>query len=90
MIYIEGDVQPGEQVRTHKKAIARMVDLVSAEAPFSDLAVLYSTGPEYAEELADRLGTIHPRDQIVVSQLTGVIGVHGGPGVLGVTGIKQR
>lgn len=90
MIYIEGGVHPGEQVRTHKKALARMVDLVSAEGPFRDLAVLYSTGKEYAEELADRLGTIHPRDQIVVSQLTGVIGVHGGPGVLGVTGIKQR
>jgi DegV family protein with EDD domain len=90
MIYIEGIVHPGEQVRTHKKAIARMVDLVSSEAPFRDLAVLYSTGRDYAEELADRIGEFHPRDKIIVSQLTGVIGVHGGPGVLGVTGIKQR
>lgn len=90
MIYVEGGVQPGEQVRTHKKAIGRMVELASAEAPFRDLAVLYSTGRENAEELADRLSDIHPRDKIIVSQLTGVIGVHGGPGVLGVTGIKQR
>ncbi len=90
MIYIRGEVLPGERVRTHKKAIARMEELASAEAPYKHLAVLYSTGPQYAEELADRLGTIHPRAQIVVSQLTGVIGVHGGPGVLGVTGIKER
>ncbi len=90
MIYIRGEVLPGERVRTHKKAIARMEELASAEAPYKHLAVLYSTGPQYAEELADRLGTIHPRARIVVSQLTGVIGVHGGPGVLGVTGIKEQ
>ena len=90
MIYIRGEVLPGERVRSHKKAIARMEELASAEAPYKHLAVLYSTGPQYAEELADRLGTIHPRAQIVVSQLTGVIGVHGGPGVLGVTGIKEQ
>lgn len=90
MIYIRGEVLPGERVRTHKKAIARMEELASAEGPYKHLAVLYSTGPEYAGELADRLGTIHPREQIIVSQLTGVIGVHGGPGVLGVTGIKER
>jgi DegV family protein with EDD domain len=89
MIYIRGEVLPGERVRTHKKAIARMEELASAEAPYKHLAVLYSTGTQYAEELADRLGTIHPRAQIIVSQLTGVIGVHGGPGVLGVTGIKE-
>jgi DegV family protein with EDD domain len=90
MIYIRGEVLPGERVRTHKKAIARMEELASAEAPYKHLAVLYSTGPEYANELADRLGTIHPRDTIIVSQLTGVIGVHGGPGVLGVTGITEK
>ena len=90
MIYIRGEVLPGERVRSHKKAIARMEELASAEAPYKHLAVLYSTGLQYAEELADRLATIHPRAQIVVSQLTGVIGVHGGPGVLGVTGIKEQ
>lgn len=90
MIYIRGEVLPGERVRTHTKAIARMVELATAEAPYSHLAVLYSTGERYAIELADRLGTIHPRAQIIVAQLTGVIGVHGGPGVVGVTGIKQQ
>lgn len=90
IIYIEGAVHPGEQVRTHKKAMARMVELVTAEGPFRDLAVIYSTGKEYAEELADRLGSMHPRNNIIVTQLTAVVGVHGGPNLLGVTGIKQR
>jgi DegV family protein with EDD domain len=89
IIQIREEVLPSEQVRTHKKALARMVELARSEAPYRYLSVLYSTGQQYAEEVAAQLGAFHPRDQIIVSQLTGVIGVHGGPGVLGVTGIKQ-
>lgn len=89
LIEIRGEVLPSERVRTHRKAIARMVGLASAEAPYESLAVLHSSSPHLAEELADQLNNIHPRAEMVVSQLTGVIGVHGGPGVLGVTGIKK-
>lgn len=89
LIQIREEVLPAEQVRTHKKAIARLVELASAEAPFAYLAVLHSVNPGYAEELANQLTAIMPRDQIIVAQLTGVIGVHGGPGIVGVTGIKK-
>ncbi len=90
MIYIRGEVLPGERVRTHKKAIARMVELATEAGPYSHLAVMHSTAEGYANELADQLGAIHPRAEIIVSQLTAVVGVHGGPGVLGVTGIKRQ
>lgn len=89
MIQIKEEVLPAEQVRTHKKAIARMVELASAEGPYEHLAVLHSAAEHLATELVNQLGALHPRDQIVTAQLTGVIGVHGGPGVLGVTGIKK-
>jgi DegV family protein with EDD domain len=85
----DSEVLPSEQVRTHKKAIARMVELASNEGPYEHLAVLHSVSEPLANELADRLGAIHPRDQIIVASLTGVVGVHGGPGVVGVTGIKK-
>ncbi len=90
MIYVRGEVLPGERVRTHKKAIARMVELATEEAPYTHLAVLHSTSKEYAEDLANQLGAIFARDQIIVAQLTAVIGVHGGPGIVGVTGIKAQ
>ncbi len=91
MVYIRGEVLPGERVRTHKKAVARMEELATDEAPYAHLAVLYSTtGREHALDLADRLGSIHPREQIFISQLTSVIGAHGGPGIVGVTGIKAQ
>ena len=90
MIYIRGEVFPGERVRTQKKAIARMVELAAGEGPYQHLAVLYSTGKEFADELADRLGSIHGRDDIFVAQLTPGIGVHGGPNLFGVTGVKAQ
>jgi len=89
MIYIRGEVLPGERVRSQRKAVARMVELATDEAPYSHLAVLHSASEPLARELADQLGAVHPRDQIIVSQLTAVIGVHGGPGIVGVTGIKE-
>jgi DegV family protein with EDD domain len=91
MIQIRGEVLPAEQVRTHKKAIARMVELAKADTPYQHLAVLHSLAAPLAEEFANQIAAagIHPRDKLIVSQLTGVIGVHSGPGLIGVTGIKQ-
>lgn len=89
LIQIREEVLPAEQVRTHKKAIARMVELASAEAPYEYLAVLHSVSPKFADELATQLAAIHPGAEIIVAQLTGVIGVHGGPGIVGVTGVKK-
>ncbi len=89
MVYVRGEVLPGERVRSHKKAVARMEELATAEGPYTHLGVLYSsTGRDHALDLADRLSSIHPREQIFISQLTSVIGAHGGPGIVGVTGIK--
>jgi DegV family protein with EDD domain len=89
IIQIREEVLPAEQVRTHKKAISRVVDLASAEGPYQHLAVLHSQAEPLAVELANQLSSLHPRDEIVVAQLTGVIGVHGGPGVLAVAGVKK-
>ncbi len=89
MIYIRGEVLPGERLRTHKKAVARMAELAGDEAPYQHLAVMHSQAEGYATELADMLANVHPRDQILVAELTGVLGVHGGPGIVGVTGIKK-
>lgn len=89
MIYIRGEVLPGERLRTHKKAITRMVELATDEGPYEHLAVVHSGAEPYALELADKLADVHPRDQIVIALLTGVIGVHGGPGLVGLTGISK-
>jgi DegV family protein with EDD domain len=89
LIEIRGEVLPAERVRSHKKALARMKDLAAAQGPFESLAVMYTTDRGMAEEMASQLGEIHPREEVRIEQLTGVIGVYGGPGVIGVTGIRK-
>lgn len=90
MISIRDEVIPGERVRSHKKAITRLVELAQDEAPFDHLAVLHSVNQEYANELADQLSAVFPREQIVVNQITGVVGVHGGPGIVAWVGVRKK
>ncbi len=89
IIEIRGEVLPSEQVRTHKKAMTRLVDLANAQAPYSHLAVMYTTSRQYADEIVAQLGSLAPRDEIVVAQLTPVLGVYGGPDLVGIAGIKK-
>lgn len=89
IIQVKGEVLPSEQVRTHKKAMARLIDLANGEAPFSHVAVMYTTSQQYAEEIVAQIGSLMPRDQIVMAQLTPVLGVYGGPDLVGIAGIKQ-
>lgn len=89
IIEIRGEVLPSEQVRTHKKAMTRLVDLAKAQAPYSHVAVMYSTSRQYADEIVGQVQTLGGDDQIVVAQLTPVLGVYGGPDLVGIAGIKK-
>ena len=96
----DGVIQPYERVRTRAKAVARLQELacaagVSAAAPAGgsgvgiDLAVHHLDAGAAADELADQLqialGSAGVRvEELVVSQVSAVLGVHVGPGTLGV------
>jgi DegV family protein with EDD domain len=88
LVLEEGAIEPLEQVRSKRKAVARMLDLVEDcvgdHAPQAKVAVTHALVPEEAQtlsqELVDRLGTTQP----IVAELGPVIGAHTGPGVVGV------
>lgn len=90
IIQIRGEVQPAEQVRTHKKAMARLIELAKSQAPYSHLSVMYSTDQQYVDEVVDQLSSFHPREEIVTAQLTPVLGVYGGPKLVGVAGLTRK
>ena len=48
----------------------------------ADLAVAYTTTPDEANALADRLRPLHPTGDVVVSQVGPVVGTYLGPKVL--------
>lgn len=86
-----GEPRPLEQVRTGKRVIARMVELVQSQGPLEELAVLYTTDRDQAQTLADALVAqgLFPRDQLVLAQMGGVIGTHIGPGGIGINGVRR-
>ena len=47
----------------------------------------YSYGDRHytIQEMLDLLGSVYPRDEIVVGDLGAVIGAHGGPRTMGIT-----
>lgn len=83
----EGSIQPLERERTQRKALARLKELVLANAahgPEAHLSVLQAGARQLAEALADDLGAQHDVPEVMLMELTPAIVTHAGPGVLGV------
>lgn len=87
----DSEVQPVEQVRTWKRVPPRLVELAQARGAFEELAVLYTTTRDVAEQLAGLCAAagIMPRERIYVVQAGGVLGTHVGPGAIGIGGILK-
>ncbi|HNP70483.1 MAG TPA: DegV family protein [Kouleothrix sp.] len=85
------EVHPLEQVRTWKRVPPRMIELAQQRGAFDQLAVLYSTTRDAAEQMADQCAAagLLPRGQIFVEQAGGVLGTHAGPGALGLAGLLK-
>lgn len=88
LVLQDGAIEPLEQVRSKRKAQARMLDLVGEyvdnRGPQARTAVTNALVPDEAEalkkEIVERLGCREP----VMGELGPVIGTHTGPGVVGV------
>jgi DegV family protein with EDD domain len=83
----EGQVEPFEQQRTKKRAVARLVEIVEEQCPKgpeSHLCVMQADAMEEAEVLAADLRARMNLTSIPVYELPPAIVVHGGPGVMGI------
>jgi DegV family protein with EDD domain len=78
----DGEVVPAGQVRTRPKGIDKLFEFVKDIEKIQDLSVVYSTTPDEAQDLAERLGSVFDEKKIRIARLGPVLGVHMGPGVL--------
>lgn len=85
----EGEVVPAGQVRSRSKGIERLFSFVENASDIDDLAIAYSTTPDEAHALAERLGSIFTKEAIKVVRLGTTLGVHMGPGSLTV-GFREK
>ncbi|MEX0683064.1 MAG: DegV family protein [Dehalococcoidia bacterium] len=84
----EGEVHPEERVRTRALAMDRLFQIATSLPNIEQIGVAYSTNGEEAEALKLRIEGALDGVEVQMARLGPVIGVHGGPGVLGI-GILQ-
>ncbi len=85
----EGTLVPIERVRTWKKAVRRMVELVLEEGDLSDIIVLYTDDPTDAEAIQAELRERYPDANVILGTAGAVIATHAGPGAVGVATLRR-
>jgi DegV family protein with EDD domain len=92
ILSVESEMVPIERVRTSGKAFERMVDYARGRhADGADAWVVqHIQAPEQAERLADTCREMFGNEPVWVGEVGPVLGVHTGPGLLGVGGIPPR
>ncbi|MEO8457753.1 MAG: DegV family protein, partial [Chloroflexota bacterium] len=80
----EGEVHPEERVRTRSHALDRMFQLATSYPSTEAIGVAYSTNAEEADAFKKRIEESLDGQKVQMARLGPVIGVHGGPGTLGV------
>ena len=91
ILTVESEMTPVERVRTSAKAFDRMVDYArQRQAAGADgWVVQHIQSPEQAEKLVEACRSIFGSEPVWVSEVGPVLGVHTGPGLLGVGGIPR-
>ena len=85
----DGVVTPLKRVRTRGKALQEVVELVRAQAPIEESYVMHAAAPEQAAELAALIQPACDGVHVDVLPLGPVVGVHIGPGTLGVIILRK-
>jgi len=78
----DGELVPAGQARTRAKGMDKLFDFVKDAGDIQDLAVVYNTTPDEAQNLAERIGSVFDKEKIRMARLGPGLGVHGGPGAL--------
>lgn len=82
---VDGVIVPLAKVRSHRRAVRKLAELVEERAPLTNLAVMYTTESDEAEDLLDDLRQyIKPGSEGVTARIGAAIGAHLGPGTVGV------
>ncbi len=88
----DGNLDLVAYVRSRKKALKKLVELIAERGPFERIGVYHSLAPETASLTADMLSqaTGIPREECDIREIGQVLDCHGGPGVIGVVGLRKE
>ncbi|GAB1470537.1 DegV family protein [Chloroflexota bacterium] len=78
------------RTRTQKRATARLLEWLAEYAPYERLAVLHAGALEEAEALYQQALSYFPKSEVIIAQITPVLGAHLGIGALGFACISEE
>ena len=81
----DGEAFPLARVRTHRKALDEVLRICLEGGTVQEAAVMHATSPDDARFLADEIARRYPGVPVHIGRFGPVIGVHGGPGMIGMT-----
>jgi DegV family protein with EDD domain len=82
-----GQIEPLAQVRTKRKAIARMLDVVEERLggrPMAEVSVIDANSPEEGDTVAEQVKERFGVSTVFRTVLSPAIGTHAGPGTVGI------
>lgn len=86
----DGEITPMTRVRSLAAGMDHIYNSVTAFSSIDALAVEHTTNPAEAEKMTERLSAIYPKEKIIRSTVSPVIGVYAGPGALAVTVLESE
>ena len=87
----DGEVHPLGKARTFPKALELVKETARSFAPVESLAVIHSTTPDTARELANDLkGLLPGGEEPYIAQFGPALGVYAGPGAIGIALLQSR
>lgn len=78
----DGVIHRSGEVRTRRKGVARLREILHGLGPLERLAILHTNAEEDARQFLESLDT-HPSSESLIVNITTVIGTHVGPNGLG-------
>lgn len=84
----DGEAFPLTRVRSRQKAIDELFAVCERLPRIEQVAVLHTTTPDDAEALGERVRASHPGIPVMIGRFGPVLGVYGGPGMLGIAAVE--
>jgi DegV family protein with EDD domain len=79
---VDGEVTAESRQRTRQRALDHLLDHLRKLPAVEHLAVMHADAPDLGEFL-ERLGKIHPLQDVIITDIGAVIGAHAGPRTIG-------
>jgi DegV family protein with EDD domain len=90
LLYMNMGKASAHRTRTQKRATARLLEWVTEYAPYEKLAILHAGVQEEAEALYQQVRSYFPQGEVLIAQITPVLGAHLGIGALGFACISKE